>query len=305
MYIYLMYNHPFTSLIKPLMNKNILLACMLSLISAIAWAEYLPITLVDTEKHPFQSEINDRPYELLISYPSSYQTDTEKRYPVLYVLDGYWDTQLIYSMYGSLMYDGVIPEFITVGISYSDPDFDYNKERTYDMTPADIGSAEHGTGGGDDFLNIIKTEFIPYIDKHLRTDPRYRVLGGSSLGGFFTLFTMLTETELFNAYIAISPATAISDRWLYTLENKYRMATWNDRKNTHLNARLFMSGASKEWPGFFGEILAFNQILEHSEYEGFEYKFKVVDGMMHAGTKPEAYARAIPWVFQPYKDSLK
>jgi uncharacterized protein len=263
-------------------------------------AEYPPITLGNSELRPLKSEINGRPYQLLISYPYTYETNPEKSYPVLYVLDGYWDGLLMNPMYGNLIYDQVVPEFIIVGIGYSDPTFDFDRERRYDMIPSAVGLETEGYGGGEDFLKVIKQEIIPYIDENLRTDTEYRVLGGSSLGGFFTLYTMLTDTELFDAYIAISPAVELANRWLFTYESKYREDEIDARNHTRLPARLFMSGAEKEWTGFFGDIFAFDQILKHGEYEAFEYQFRVVDGEKHAGTKPEGYSRGIRFTFQPY-----
>lgn len=265
-------------------------------------AEYPPITLENSELRPLQSTINNRPYELWISYPGSYDTNSDKRYPVLYALDGYWDGILLNPIYGNLIYDEVVPEFIIVGIGYSDHDLDYGKERLYDMTPKPEKANRSDIGGGEDFLKIIKEEIIPYVDENLRTDPDYRVLGGSSLAGFFTLFTMFSEPELFDGYIAISPSVSLGNRYIFNFENAYRWKEFRQRNHMDLPAHLFMSVAEKEWPGYVAEILAFNEILKGGEYEDFDYKFRIVDGEKHAGTKSEGYSRGIRFAFQPYLD---
>ena len=276
----------------------ILFLALLSPILALA-GEYAPITLGGTELRPLTSKINGRPYELWIAYPYSYETDTEKTYPVIYMADGYWDAPTLMTTYGNMIYDKTIPEFIIVGLGYSDHNLDYGKERQYELTPKGAVD-EEGFGGAQEFIQVIKEEIIPYVEANLRVDPEYRVLSGSSLGGLFTLTTMFTEPKLFNAYIAISPATGFGNRWLFNYEDAFRSKKDEERNHPSLPVRLFMSGASEEWPSFFAEILAFNEILKGGQYEDFEYKFRIVDGEKHAGTKPEGYSRGVRYAFKPY-----
>lgn len=266
------------------------------------FADFQLITLEGTELHPLKSKINGRPYQLLVSYPASYQENTEKRYPVLYALDGYWDTKLLNGVYGNVIYDQTVPEFIIVGIGYSDPSLDPGEERSKDMEPAALqpDSANENVNG-ETFLKIIKEEFIPYIDRNLRTDTSYRVISGSSLGGFFVLNAMLADPEFFEAHIAISPGTG-SNRALFATEYQYRWkgSDEDERNHTRLPTRLFMSGAGKEWTYFIGNILAFDQILKHGEYEDFEYKFHLFEDEGHASTKPAGYSMALRHAFKPY-----
>ena len=285
--------------------KRFLLALSTLLFSTSLFADFPPITLDGTELHPLESKINGRPYQLLVSYPASYQDRGEKRYPVLYALDGYWDTKLFNSMYGNLYFDQTVPEFIIVGIGYSDPSLDPHKERRKDMVPAAIqpDSANENVNG-ESFLRIIKEEFIPYIDQNLRTDTSYRVLSGSSLGGFFVINAMLADPEFFEAHIAISPATGLN-RSLFATESQYRWKGSNERNHTRLPTRLFMSGAEKEWTHFIGNILAFDQILKHGEYEDFEYKFHLFEDEGHASTKVAGYPMALRYAFKPYLDEVK
>ena len=273
---------------------------LILLIPVLAIAEdYPPVTIGGTELRPLTSKINDRPYELWISYPYSYETDTEKTYPVIYMADGYWDAPTLMTTYGNMIFDETIPEFIIVGIGYSDHTLDYNTERCYELTPKGAVNKK-GFGGAQEFLQVIKEEIIPYVENNLRVDPDYRVLSGSSLGGLFTLTAMFTEPELFDAYIAVSPAVEFGHRWLYNYEDIYRWKGYDQRNHTSLPVRLFMSGAEKEWPDFFAEILAFNEILKGGNYEDFEYQFRVIDDEKHAGTKPEGYSRGVRYAFRPY-----
>src|SRR4051812_33263646 len=67
---------------------------------------------------PIDSKYTGRRHELIVVLPSSYGKQPGKTYPVLYFLDGYWDTPLLSATYGNLMYDNFAPEFIMVGLSY-------------------------------------------------------------------------------------------------------------------------------------------------------------------------------------------
>src|ERR1044071_10147045 len=60
-----------------------------------------------------------RHYALFVGLPASYATEPNKRYPVVYVTDGYWDFQKITAIHGPLVYDRYAPEFITVGMGYA------------------------------------------------------------------------------------------------------------------------------------------------------------------------------------------
>jgi hypothetical protein len=61
------------------------------------------------------------------------------------------------------------------------------------------------SGGAVDFRRFLVTEVLPLIDRTYRTHP-YRVLAGWSLGGLFTIDTLVRQPEAFDAYLAISPS---------------------------------------------------------------------------------------------------
>ena len=89
--------------------------------SALAYADqpvYKKFVLDNTQIVPIKSKAG-RDYELIVVLPASYYTQPEKKYPVLYYVDAYWDTPLLASTYGNLIYDNVVPEFIMVGFSSS------------------------------------------------------------------------------------------------------------------------------------------------------------------------------------------
>ena len=108
--------------------------------------------LQNTEIIPIHSKHTGRDHELVLVYPASYATNPDKKYPVLYYLDAYWDTPSLVSTYGNLFYDRDIPEFIMVGMSYPSST-NYGKERRIDYT---FTAAEENSGKGQLFLDFIQ-----------------------------------------------------------------------------------------------------------------------------------------------------
>ncbi len=79
-----------------------------------------------------------------------------------------------------------------------------NTDRTRDFTPFKI-ERRPTSGGADRFLEFLRREVIPLVDAQYRTQP-FRVLTGHSLGGLFAVYSLLQAPDLFQAYIAVSPA---------------------------------------------------------------------------------------------------
>jgi predicted alpha/beta superfamily hydrolase len=234
-----------------------------------------------------------RHYALFIGLPESYATSPGKRYPVVFVTDGYWDFQKITAIHGPLVYDRYAPEFITVGMGYACENLNFGDLRRWELSPVPFGSPIEASGHARDFLDTMEKVFIPLIDKEYRTDPKKRVLGGASLGGLFTLYSMFTRPDLFSAYVAVTPAVAVGDDWLLEYEEKFA------KSGKALNARLYMTVGGNEATSFAAPILRMNQRLAPGRYPGLAYEFRIIDGERHAGNQIESYNRGLRFVFAP------
>jgi predicted alpha/beta superfamily hydrolase len=255
-----------------------------------------PYTLHNTEVRPLPRSRNGRDYVLYVALPASYGTEREKRYPVLYLCDGYWDFGLVKGFYGNLVYDKVVPEFILVGLGYQGESPDYDTLRVHDLTPvAERGgwAAAKDPGHAAEFLAVVEAEIVPFMERSYRADPGYRVLGGSSLGGLFALYVLFTKPALFQAYIAPSPAVSWADGWLFSQEAQFAAA------HPHARARLFMTGAGAEAPDFLAAIQRMDGQLKAHAHQGLSYEFRLVEGERHAGTKAESYNRGVRFAFAP------
>ena len=246
------------------------------------------VGMPDTQVRQLKSSATGRSYDIYVLLPTDY-AQNQKKYPVLYVLDGQWDFKLLNSIYGGLLYDGFIPEMIIVGITYSGANPDYNALRAMDYTPVSDMSIP-GSGGASKFLAFFKAELIPFIETDYRVDASQRVLMGSSFGGSFTLYALFSEPGLFSGYVAASPVTVYGDRFAFTQEAKYA------KSHPDLPVRLFLSVGELE--PLKAPVQEFMQVLSGRGYTGLEMETRTIEGERHAGNKPEAFNRALRFIFQ-------
>lgn len=151
---------------------------------------------------PSEHYAEDR--ELIIQLPQSYFQQENKRYPVIYLLDGERNAESLIFISEQLAARHKMPEVIIVAIPAG-------KTRQLDYTPNNLqqySSAE--LGNADRFTEFLRDELLPHIDSKYRTQP-YRVLSGHSRSGLFAFNDLLNQTGLFQAYLAFSPALWVSD----------------------------------------------------------------------------------------------
>ena len=186
--------------------KKIVITCLILFIGINSFAQKENNKFeIGSDALEFTSKINNKNYKLYINLPASYSTDSLKNYPVLYKLDAQWSFASIVSLYGNLRFDGYVPEMIIVGISYGGINPHYDKLRGEDLTPTEFTYIP-GSGGAARFQNVIRDEIMPLINKKYRTNTEQQTLSGTSLGGLFAYYTLLTANDLFNAYIICNPS---------------------------------------------------------------------------------------------------
>ncbi|MEO8276871.1 MAG: alpha/beta hydrolase-fold protein [Thermoanaerobaculia bacterium] len=137
----------------------------------------------------------DRRYE--VALPASYAWAEDRRYPVLFVLDGADHFAHSAASVAYLADKGDIPEMIVVAID--------STVRVRDFTQTDWSSHWIGGGGAAKFREFLANEMLPTIDRTYRTQP-FRVLSGHSAGGQFVLWCLPSDRPLFQAYVALSPS---------------------------------------------------------------------------------------------------
>jgi len=227
--------------------------------------------------------VEGQEYRLFINVPGSYKSDPTKIYSVIYLLDGQFDFPTFKGVYGGLKSDGLIPECVTVGITWggTNPNIQTLRARDFLTTT----SADPAANGGAKFLAFIKNELIPLIKSKYRVNDD-RTLIGNSFGGFFTLYALFNEPALFNRYIVSSP-TPIPQ--LQSWETKYTAV------GSPQPTRLFMGKGSLEG----GLTTEFADLAERlKKVKNLEVQAMEIVNMGHSSNKPETYSRGLLWGFK-------
>lgn len=252
----------------------------------------------------------DRPY--FVHLPGSYHEAgfQPQNYPVLYILDGsvsfHPATGVVNHMSSPLNNGNIqIPELIVVAIPNT-------TDRTRDLTPTHTLKSFDGkespanttSGGGDKFLQFVKTELIPQIDSDYRTMP-HRTFVGHSLGGLTVLHSLLSQPGLFQNYIAIDSSLWWDDRVLNTRIEQF------SADNPVIKANVFVSLAEHKVTGFGGGSA--NMIVGNMEFvelmekhaPGINIKLRTFAGEDHGSVPLLSLYNGLLHVFEGHKPSVE
>lgn len=167
--------------------KKVLLIIFFSLFNHITFSQVL--------YEEIKSEKLGTSRRVKVQLPRNYHENTEKKYPIILVLDGDY---LFEPVAGNVDYSSYwedMPESIVVGVlqndtRYSDCAFD---ESTY--FPNEEGSK---------FFEFLGMELIPYIDNKYRT-AKFIVAVGHDFTANFINYYLFKSPPLINGYINLSP----------------------------------------------------------------------------------------------------
>ena len=189
-----------------------------------------------------RSKVLNEDRNIFVYTPIGYNR-IQDRYPVLYVLDGEANFFFSAAVVNFLSRNGRMPKTIVIGIP--------NTNRTRDFTPS-VDDNTPDSGGANNFLNFLQDELIPYIDANYRTQP-FRTLCGHSLYGMFSIYTLFTKPNMFNAHIAISPYL------MYDSEYVIKQVESVLEQQSIFNNFLYMTVGNE--PGYFNSLNKMSKLL--------------------------------------------
>lgn len=198
-------------------------------------------------KEKFYSDILKDDRIVSVSLPASYKTQTQKKYPLVLILDGEY---LFEPFNGALQYAAYwneMPECVVVGI---------HMNMTKDQRELDL-FMDPQTGlpdeRGADFFDFIYKEFVPFLDKKYRLTP-FRILVGHGMSATFSNLFLYRENPLFNAFINMSaePGVNMSEnlaKIMKTTKRKiyyYQSVAENDHDDIIAQAQNLYNGIQTE-----------------------------------------------------------
>ena len=222
---------------------------------------------------------------LKIQLPRDYESNTEKSYPIVIVLDANY---LFEPVAGNVDYFGYwedMPEALVVGIMQGESRYD---DCFYDDTnfmPADRGA---------DFFEFIGMELVPFIDANFRT-AKFIIAVGHDLTASYINYYLFKDPPLFNGYIALSPdlAPMMDDRLPKRIPNIpqklfYYLATGSDDiQDLQLVAKEL------------------NESLSALKSDQFNYYFDNFEGATHYSLVARAIPSALEKIFSVYRPISK
>jgi len=251
-----------------------------------------PVPEIETIE--YSSESLDQTYLLYVQLPPGYG-QSNKRYPVLYALDGWAATRMYSRAVLPLIRRREIPEPIIVGIGYKNSGrvfagaifLDGRRARDFTSTP---DPAIPRSGQADTFLSFLDDKVVPFIDATYRTDTDDRAIGGYELGGLFSCYAALSRPELFQRCLAIDPRFAWQDEQIFEVEEKAAAA------GIPLNARIYFASFGDR--AFTNSAVAFMaDTLRRREYPDLVVEDAVVSGRRQTATVETAISDGLRFVY--------
>jgi len=195
------------------MQKFIILFVTILLWPLNAYAHDERPSLENDAEHIINSAYLFEKRHILVKLPEGYYDDTEKSYPVLYVLNNNDNFNWASYVEDILQERNQVHEMIVVGLP------SVNNYRG-DNSPFKNNSSHEISNGAKKFEKFIHTEAIPFVDKRYRT-LNTKFIVGHSLAGLFVTHLFTQNPNEFNAYIAISPSFHHGPQMIEILENQF------------------------------------------------------------------------------------
>jgi predicted alpha/beta superfamily hydrolase len=252
--------------------------------------------------HTIISKIMEKEYQLYISFPKSYSTNDTISYPVLYVLDGHYSYPFFKGVQNLMNPSEALEEVIIVGIREGLDFESWLINRSYYFTPSrdtlwerdreiryDLPKGSLTTGGAQEFLESVKTEIVPFIDKNYKTN-NDRGITGWAFGGLFTAYCFINSDGYFTRFGINTPTLwwnnneILNQAVLRFSENE----TWDIPPT-----KVFISVGTIDKPSMTPAMLTFCTQLENSAYKNINIEQHIFDKETHVTTLPASTSRTL------------
>ncbi len=293
------------------MTRRHLLACCLAaaVFTGVAHAQVAPrVSLLGSQQVDLESAVNGHSYRLYIAPPDGYAEGDTTRYPVLYILDGYRTFPVAVSARAFMDIYDALDDVILVGIGNGEYAFDsWFTNRWRDYTPSanpatdSLIARQFGqpvetvrSGGGADFLRVLREEVIPFVDGAYRTTED-RGISGQSLGGLFAAYALFEAPGLFQRVGINSPSLWWSGSEMFATEAAFA------RAHTALPAHVFLSVGSEEGRSMVPPMERLTEALRSRGYTGLTVDAAVFEGETHTSVVPAMMSRTLRVLYPPRK----
>lgn len=169
------------------------------------------VTYGTMEKKTFMSDVCKRNKNMNILLPANY--DTNKKYPVLYVLHGFWgdENSMTDAGDGSLKLGNIIGNAISEGeakdmiVVFPDIYASATQEKCSAMDANNVAAYNN-------FVNVLIKEIMPYMEKNypIKTGKNNTAITGFSMGGMEALSIGMEHNDMFGYVGGMCPAPGLN-----------------------------------------------------------------------------------------------
>ena len=231
------------------------------------------------------SQETGRAYHVYVRLPEGYDASNDRRYPVVYLLDGDSLFPMLAPLHLFLTYDEKLPEAVVVGIAYGGFDAAINK-RNIDFT-APAADGKPGEDGAPRFHRFLEKELLPAIEGRYRIDPARRVLVGQSRSGYFVMWSALEDPDLFWGRIASNPATTPGRGRFFAEASPHRVD----------GLRVVVAIGEREPVFRHAFVRQWTDMWQSRRDAPWVVKRLPIDNGTHAASIGETYRQAMLWLF--------
>ena len=177
----------------------------------LGWHTAVGNTHIVTLDFPMGNSFGNR--RIWIYLPQDYYSSNND-YPVLYLQDAQNLFDEVYTAFGTewgidetmqILEDSAYTKAIIVGIDNG------GANRINEYSP--WVNAQYGGGQGEHYASFLVNNLKPYIDNNFRTLPtrEFTGVGGSSMGGLISMYTLLEYQQIFSKALIFSPSFWFND----------------------------------------------------------------------------------------------
>ncbi len=222
-----------------------------------------------------------RPIE--IQLPRSYDTNPDKKYPLIVVLDGDYMFNIVAGSVDYLSYWGDIPENLIVGINQKETRFK-DSSVLDNITHTPITSTAS-------FYDFIVNEIIPYFSKNYRIS-NFRVILGQERTANFANFFLLKKNPVFQAVVAISPKMS-KNMNSYLSENLSK---------TNSKIVYTLSSSKKDFETIYKNVSELKNSLDSISNKNLKFESLIFDEENHYILPSLSVPKSIRSIYSMYSD---
>ncbi len=262
-----------------------------------------PETLDKTFK--LYSETAKDTFYISVNLPDSFYLKPSAKYPVVYVLDGNNNFDILKTISKKYSEFEILPKMIIVGVGYKDNPT-LMRQRLDDLSYPKcvipfLDSLELG-GGGEEFYKFMVNDLSPLIDKTYQVDTTNRILFGHSLAGYFSCYALMTSLEgksVFTSFIAADPSISIvADKYLPKQFQNRQFASRKTKLKLYLSCQGTLPYDSTSHAVHHHEIVkAFTDNMTLKDSDKVEVSFEVLEHTRHEDIAWISYINSLRWVF--------